>query len=40
MMNELNELPKGKRLKLTRSASPLEKTLEGDNLKIYPMTAN
>lgn len=35
MMNELNELPKGKRLKLTRAASPLKKTLKGDNLKIY-----
>lgn len=35
MKNELNELSNVERLKLIRSASPLEKTLEGDNLKIY-----
>lgn len=35
MKNELNELSNVERLKLIRSASPLEKTLEGENLKMY-----
>lgn len=39
MKNELNE-SNVERIKLKRALSPLEKTLEGDNLKIYPMTAN
>lgn len=35
MKNELNELSNIERIKLKRAHSPLEKTLEGDNLKIY-----
>lgn len=35
MKNELNELSNVERIKLKRAHSPLEKTLEGDNLKIY-----
>ena len=34
MKNELNE-SNVERIKLKRALSPLEKTLEGDNLKIY-----
>ena len=34
MKNELNE-SNVERIKLKRAHSPLEKTLEGDNLKIY-----
>lgn len=35
MKNELNELSNVERIKLKRAHSPLDKTLEGDNLKIY-----
>ena len=40
MKNELNELSNVERIKLKRAHSPLDKTLEGDNLKIYQVFIN